>query len=213
MIAKPTDTITFMRKTNNDLKFTINCKHTASYLKIEPDTEEQHTIITKYLDQNNIPYYIITPKGLRPIKCVIRGLPINTDPELIKTSLAENFFNILNVFQLRKRDQERSPMPLFQIQLESTPEAENIWTLDSLLYTKIKIEKYNTTGTIGQCHRCQLFGHSGINCRLPARCVKCAGPHLTGECLHTTKMENPVCANCKGPHPASYRECPKFPNS
>ncbi|GIX98308.1 hypothetical protein CEXT_362771 [Caerostris extrusa] len=25
-------------------------------------------------------------------------------------------------------------------------------------------------------------------------------------------MENPVCANCKGPHPASYRGCPKFPH-
>ncbi|GIX98307.1 hypothetical protein CEXT_362761 [Caerostris extrusa] len=100
MIAKPTDTITFMRTINNNLKFTIN--------------------------------------WLRPIKCVIRGLPINTDPELIKTSLAEKNFNILNVFQLRKSDQERSPMPLFQIQLESTPEAENIWNLDSLLYTKIK---------------------------------------------------------------------------
>ncbi|GIY23494.1 hypothetical protein CEXT_613211 [Caerostris extrusa] len=106
MISKPTDTITFMRQINYDLKFIINCKHTASYLKIEPDTEENHTTITKYLDNNNIPYYIITPKGLRPIKCVIRG-------------------------------------------------------------------------TIGQCH--QLFGHSSINCRLPARCVKCAGPHLTGD--------------------------------
>ncbi|GIX68000.1 hypothetical protein CEXT_299581 [Caerostris extrusa] len=125
MISKPTDTITFMRQINNDLKFTINCKHTASYMKIEPDMEENHTTITKYLDNKNIPYYIITPKGLRRIKC-----------------------------------------------------------------------------TIGQCHRCQLFGHSSINCRLPARCVKCA---------HTTKMENPVFANCKGPHPASYRGCPKFP--
>ncbi|GIX76103.1 hypothetical protein CEXT_460991 [Caerostris extrusa] len=38
MITKPTDTITFMLQINNDLKFTINCKHTASYLKIEPDT-------------------------------------------------------------------------------------------------------------------------------------------------------------------------------
>ncbi|GIY03628.1 RNA-directed DNA polymerase from mobile element jockey [Caerostris darwini] len=211
MISKPNDTIAFMRKINTDLNFSITCKHTASYLKIEPATEDNHTIITRYLDNNNIPYYIITPKGLRPIKCVIRGLPINTDLELIKTSLVEKNFNILNVFQLRKRDQERSPMPLFQIQVEATPEAENIWNLDSLLYTKIKIEKYNSTGTIGQCHRCQLFGHSSINCRLPARCVKCAGPHLTGECTHTTKMENPICANCKGPHPASYRGCPKFP--
>ncbi|GIY82209.1 reverse transcriptase domain-containing protein [Caerostris darwini] len=91
------------------------------------------------------------------------------------------------------------------------PNSENIWNIDSLLYTKIKVEKYNTSGTIGQCHRCQLFEHSSVNCRLPGRCVKCAGPHLTSECSHTTKTENPVCTICKGPHPASYRGCPKFP--
>ncbi|GIY63465.1 hypothetical protein CDAR_401791 [Caerostris darwini] len=131
MISKPTDTISFMKKLNEDLKINISCKHIANYIKIQPASEEQHIIITKYLDITTTPYHIITPQGLRPVKCVIRGLPINIDPELIKSALTEQKFTVLNVFQLRKRDQERSSMPLFQIQLESSPISENIWNIDS----------------------------------------------------------------------------------
>ncbi|GIX70693.1 hypothetical protein CEXT_183111, partial [Caerostris extrusa] len=63
---------------------------------------------------------------------------------------------------------------------------------------------------IAQCHRCQKFGHSSINCRLTARCVKCAQEHLTSECP-TQRTDAPLCANCNGKHPASYRGCPNFP--
>ncbi|KAG8177869.1 hypothetical protein JTE90_026650 [Oedothorax gibbosus] len=42
------------------------------------------------------------------------------------------------------------------------------------------------------------------------RCVKCAGEHLTVQC--TKKDEDkPICCNCNGPHPASWRGCKMFP--
>ncbi|GIY22672.1 hypothetical protein CEXT_41551 [Caerostris extrusa] len=56
------------------------------------------------------------------------------------------------------------------------------------------------------------FGHSSINCKLPIKCVKCAGHHLTKDCSITERTETPVCANCHGSHPASYRGCPKLNN-
>ncbi|GIY65392.1 hypothetical protein CEXT_468831 [Caerostris extrusa] len=45
---------------------------------------------------------------------------------------------------------------------------------------------------------------------LTARCVKCVQEHLTSECP-TQCTDAPLCANCKGKHPASYRGCPNFP--
>ncbi|GIY65108.1 hypothetical protein CDAR_251751 [Caerostris darwini] len=72
------------------------------------------------------------------------------------------------------------------------------------------MDKYNSSCGIGQCQCCELFDHYSVNCRLPACVVICAGPHLTSECAHTTKLNNPVHANCEGPHPASYSGCPKF---
>ncbi|GIX66919.1 nucleic-acid-binding protein from transposon X-element [Caerostris darwini] len=211
MIMKPNDIHSFMKKINTDLKTKITCKLTTQYLKLEPETETLHTTITKYLDNTNVPYYLITPKNLRPLKAVLRGLPINTDLDTIKHELTELHFQVINIYQLKKRDQARTPMPLFQIQLAPTENIEEIWTLDNLLFTKITVEKYNNKGGISQCHRCQLFGHSSINCKLPIKCVKCAGQHLTKDCSITNHTETPVCANCQGSHPASYRGCPKFP--
>ncbi|GIY64970.1 nucleic-acid-binding protein from transposon X-element [Caerostris darwini] len=211
MIMKPTDIHAFMKQLNDALKLKITCKLTAQYLKLEPDTESLHATITKHLDATNVPYYIITPKGLRPVKAVLRGLPISTDLEAIKNELTELNFQVINIYQLKKRDQARTPMPLFQIQLAPTENVEEIWQLDSLLFTKINVEKYNNKGGISQCHRCQLFGHSSINCKLPIKCVKCAGHHLTKDCTITNHTDTPVCANCQGSHPASYRGCPKFP--
>ncbi|GIX84003.1 nucleic-acid-binding protein from transposon X-element [Caerostris darwini] len=198
------------RQSLKDLETDLNVRLTTQYLKLEPDTETLHATITKYLDNTNVPYYIITPKNLRPLKAVLRGLPINTDLDAIKNELTELKFQVINIYQLKKRDQARTPMPLFQIQLAPTDNLEEIWALDSLLFTKITIEKYNKEG-ISQCHRCQLFGHSSTNCKLSIKCVKYADQHLTKDCSITDRTETPVCADCQGSHPASYRGCPKFP--
>ncbi|MEE6514945.1 hypothetical protein FKM82_023393 [Ascaphus truei] len=40
------------------------------------------------------------------------------------------------------------------------------------------------------------------------RCVCCGENHNSKECPRDRKKEPATCANCKGPHPASYRGCP-----
>ncbi|GFS74248.1 hypothetical protein NPIL_429831, partial [Nephila pilipes] len=42
------------------------------------------------------------------------------------------------------------------------------------------------------------------------KCVKCAGDHLTKECLKDIKTP-PKCCLCDGPHPANYLQCPRNP--
>ncbi|GIY83480.1 probable RNA-directed DNA polymerase from transposon X-element [Caerostris extrusa] len=90
MIMKPADIHSFMKKINTDLKVKITCKLTTQYLKLEPDTET----ITKYLDNTNVPYYIITPKNLRPLKVVLRGL-LSTLNYAIKNELTDLKFQDL----------------------------------------------------------------------------------------------------------------------
>ncbi|GIY59032.1 nucleic-acid-binding protein from transposon X-element [Caerostris darwini] len=126
---KLADIHSFMKKINTDLKVKITCKLTTQYLKLEPESENLHTIITKYLDSTNVPYYLITPKNLRPLKAVLHGLPINTDLEAIKNELTELKFQVINIYQLKKQDQARTPMSLFQIQLAPTENLEDIWTV------------------------------------------------------------------------------------
>ncbi|GBM72485.1 hypothetical protein AVEN_106622-1 [Araneus ventricosus] len=53
---------------------------------------------------------------------------------------------------------------------------------------------------------------SARNCKCKPRCIKCNGSHETRMCNIKTKIENPVCINCKEiGHLASWKGCPKYP--
>lgn len=58
-----------------------------------------------------------------------------------------------------------------------------------------------------QCMRCQRFGHMARYCFRDQRCKVCAGPHLYKNC---DRMNQPKCANCTGPHPATFNRCPVY---
>ena len=60
-----------------------------------------------------------------------------------------------------------------------------------------------------QCYRCQGFGHYAISCPNASRCVKCARAHDAQQCRRPRRAK-PTCANCNGPHTASYRGCPSW---
>ncbi|KAH8010123.1 hypothetical protein HPB51_024967 [Rhipicephalus microplus] len=61
-------------------------------------------------------------------------------------------------------------------------------------------------GAATQCYRCQRHAHISRHCNGLVRCKVCAGPHSHKEC---TSKAQPKCANCGGPHPASYGGCVK----
>lgn len=66
------------------------------------------------------------------------------------------------------------------------------------------VEEY--LGTATQCFKCQRHGHIAKHCNGPVRCKICAGPHSYKDC---TSRAHPRCANCDGPHPATFGACPK----
>lgn len=59
---------------------------------------------------------------------------------------------------------------------------------------------------VTQCYRCQSFGHTLVKCRAPKDlCRECASEHDSKNC----KVQAKKCANCKGPHNATYAGCPR----
>ena len=60
-----------------------------------------------------------------------------------------------------------------------------------------------------QCFNCQSFGHSAKNCRSKQKCLICGESHTHKGCPNT-EARKPKCANCKGPHVASYKGCPAY---
>lgn len=95
--------------------------------------------------------------------------------------------------------------------LATFPKTEKrIYDQFNLIGLKITIESQKHRTEVSQCHRCQRFGHSQNKCKAQARCVKCAGKHLTAEC-RKEKSAPAKCANCGEAHTASCRGCNQWP--
>ncbi|KAJ3666061.1 hypothetical protein Zmor_001516 [Zophobas morio] len=85
-----------------------------------------------------------------------------------------------------------------------------VFEVKTLCGLSVKVEKPHKRKDAAQCHRCQRFHHSQRHCRAEHRCVKCGVDHQTSDC-EKQRRQPAKYANCSGPHPASYKGCPKFP--
>ena len=59
------------------------------------------------------------------------------------------------------------------------------------------------------CYNCQCFGHSAKTCRSKQKCLVCGGNHSHKRCTSRESRKR-TCANCNGPHVASYKGCPEY---
>lgn len=119
--------------------------------------------------------------------------------EVLLTKLKEENFPASRVSFLRNN--ENNPVYLVHFEMDT-----NFFTLttqhniiDNLV---IKWEKFNKTSKrLTQCHRCQQYGHSSINCGMKFKCVKCIESHEPGNCSRKTREGSPnaAIANCSMP--------------
>nr|CAH7759976.1 unnamed protein product [Callosobruchus chinensis] len=70
----------------------------------------------------------------------------------------------------------------------------------------IRVEVQKNSRFIGQCQRCQKYGHAQSYCTASPKCLKCAQDHMTHLCPQTGQ-EVRKCANCGGDHPANSPTC------
>lgn len=161
------------------------------------------------MQKNNIEYFITNKQSEKPLKVVIKGIPIDYTSEEVQEELKSLGFPVEKVARLR-RFKDRRPLPILQIQLTMGPGVDKIYDLTSFHYLTVTVEKFAKSGRVSQCFRCQSFFHSSENCRYKPKCVKCAGEHESKDCSKPRDTDA-TCVNCHGPHPANYRGCPKFP--
>ncbi|GFX21846.1 nucleic-acid-binding protein from transposon X-element [Trichonephila clavipes] len=173
------------------------------------DTHEQFHKLNDFLETQNFEFYSITPKHLRPIKLVIKGLPKDTKTQEIHQDLIDLGFTVDRVSQLTGRITNQ-PLPVFLVTLPRNIDNAKIFKINKLAYITIAIEGYESKG-VTQCYQCQKFNHTASNCHIKPRCLKCGEAHQTSEC-QIQKVENMYCINCKTyGHMANYSKCPLFP--
>lgn len=189
----------------------FSCKTMKNQISIKTNSPDGYRATVKYLNEKKALFHTYQMISDKPLRVVLRNLHPTISPCEIKEALETEGFQVKNVAPvLGKRlntSQQREPLPLFFIDLDAAdPKSKDIFTLKTLLYTRIKVEEPHKRQEVIQCHRCQQFLHSKGYCHHKPKCVKCAGDHLTAECPKP-RATPPTCVLCKGPHPANYRGC------
>lgn len=189
-------------------------KVTGDMIKMTAHSAEDYRKIQRELESRKIPFRTMDPRSERPRKVLIRGLPVGTPVEDIKEALEQLRLIPLQIAHLKSRKiaNKGEPLPLFVVTLSATPNFEDVYTkLETINYLKIKVEKFKNQ-PFRQCYNCQSFGHSSFTCKLPTKCLKCAGNHRSNVCK--VKDEKGLkCANCGENHPSNYSGCEKHPSN
>ncbi|GFX26214.1 nucleic-acid-binding protein from transposon X-element [Trichonephila clavipes] len=186
-------------------------KTSGKFIKLfSKDVEEKHNL-TKFLESDkNFEFFCIKPKLDKPIKVVIKGLPIFTKTQEIHSDLEEEGFSVEKVNQLISK-KHKGPLPFFQITLPRNATNSKIFDLKTLGYLQVRVEGFLVRG-ITQCYNCNNFFHTASECHLKPRCLKCGNEHPTKQCPIKERQENPFCINCQEyGHSACYTKCPHFP--
>lgn len=192
-----------------------SCLSRQADTKISCHDSETYRAVIRYLKDINADFHSYQLREERALRVVIRNLHHTTPTDCIIQELTELGFkpkNALNVLGNRRGPDgttTKVPLPLFFVDLETTSNVSDIYSVTSLYHTKITVEKPHPRREIIQCHRCQQYGHSKGSCNHPPRCVKCGENHDTREC-QKSRDTPAVCALCRKSHPANYRGCETY---
>lgn len=180
-------------------------------IKVELPTAEAYRALVKMLDAGKHQYHTFALPDEKPLKVVFRGVPISIGEDSIAADLRKKGFWPETVKRLRQGS-ERRPIPLVLCVLKKSADSKRIFDLKTVKGLTITVESAKKKTEVGQCHRCQRFGHAQRMCKGAHRCVKCAGEHSTASC--TKAKDAPAkCVLCGGPHTANYKGCPKHPKA
>lgn len=194
----------------------FTCRSTTNSTTFHFKTSDGYRSAVRYFREKNVDFHTYQLQEEKSFRVVIRHLHHTTPIELIKSELEAFDFKIKNITNVIIKKKEESttshvkiPLPLFFVDLEKTPNVEDIFKITELAYTKIKVEEPHKRRDIVQCQRCQQYGHTKAYCNHEPQCIRCAGKHLTTSCT-ISRQEPAKCVLCGGNHPANYKGCEAY---
>lgn len=199
----------FHQKIKKLCKSKFVAQYNRDTIKLNFETDLDYKTVCDDLTLYEVEYYTYTAQGDRLKKIVMKAAPYLTEDN-IKNELKANNLNVESVKKLSSKSSNQSKSFLIAIKNSENVAVSDLTAVKTVDSVRVQWQTFNRRDTISQCHRCQGFGHGSSNCQRLARCVKCAGQHLSSACPLGKRTETPRCINCQGPHPANYRFCPKY---
>lgn len=207
---------------------TINKDKTALYT----DSLDDRNTVRKFLDDNDARYFTYTPKGEKPVSCLVKYIDSSFDEGDVRPPRGiDAMGHGVEVLSLRihgSKSDTRSNIWLVQLKNENNKHKLFLGK-QFLCSSVVKVEIFKSE-SLTQCRRCQRYNHSAINCKQEYRCVKCGKSesekdennltigHPPKTCpLDALKVDGKIepkdlfCCNCRqSGHTANYRKCSKY---
>ena len=172
---------------------------------IEASSAKQSDQLKKVTNLQGFDLTVEPHPTLNSVKGVIKHPEIrNTSKEEMCTELAEQRVTDVYIIQNNRDGRtEKTATAIVTFRRNKLPEHIDFG------YLRMKVYPYIPNPM--RCFNCQRFGHSSPKCKHNKICNICGEEDhqdqkdQKGEC-----QKDPRCANCKGPHPAFSRDCPKW---
>lgn len=186
----------------------LKAKTTSAGINIYASTIKDFRAMITLLEQTRVQFHFYKLRSEKPLRLVIRGLPAIMDLGLVEDDLKQKGYDDFQLTRFTAKDGKTMPL----IFLVIPKKHKRIYQESVICDLLVQIESRHKRASLGQCHRCQNFGHAQSGCRAAYRCLKCAEPHSTHLCKKS--KETPAkCANCSGDHPANFPDCRENPRN
>ncbi|CAH2013786.1 unnamed protein product, partial [Acanthoscelides obtectus] len=157
-------------------------------IRIIPKSEEDYRKIIRLFREEEVPHHTFPLPSERNIHAVVRGVSINFSDTDIKGELEQRGYSRNHIIRLKRSG--GAPMPLVVVILPKTEKSQQGCNEHELLELAIRVEVQKNSRLIGQCHRCQKYGHTQSYCTAPLKCLKCAKDHMRHLCALTEEEEH-----------------------
>ena len=200
-----TSTRRYLLDNNISFKSVFNTSHGN---KIQTPSMDMYRKALKLLREKDLQHYTFLPAEERDLHVVIRGSGMELSPEEVKEFLTAKGFKPIKIMRM-VHPIDRVPMPLILVILPKDAKGREIYNIKDIWDITVSVEPLNRSPVVGQCRRCLLFGHNHTQCFAEQKCKHCGDSHDFTAC--PAKNGPKKCANCGGPHRASFRGCNRAP--
>nr|CAH7754304.1 unnamed protein product [Callosobruchus chinensis] len=123
-------------------------------------TKDDYRKIVRLFKEENIPHHTF-PCPLRETSTLLSEIPVSTTEQEIKEELEQKGYVVTTY---SPKAQRWHAMPLVVVILPKTEKFQQVFNEHELLGLSIRVEAQKNSRLIGQCHRCQKYGHAQSYC-------------------------------------------------
>ncbi|KAL4091575.1 hypothetical protein QTP88_026242 [Uroleucon formosanum] len=129
----------------------FECKTTTKGVKLQTFSFDSHRAIVKFLKSENVSFHSYQSKESKPFRIVIRNLHPSTDKDYINKELSDLGFQVKNITNVLQKS-TKIPLPFSFIDLLQSQSNHEIFKLNSISFSKVKVEAPYTKKKIPQCN-------------------------------------------------------------